>query len=117
MPCQSAEPHVPGSARFIVTQFGVTVTFMICCPYDASRKKFATLSVLVVITCCICDDVKLGAVVLSKFAMMTRTLFAVAALVIASVVAVALVGSASTVMRSGARALGSRSAGWPRTRM
>src|SRR5689334_23220791 len=99
MPCQSVEPQVLGSARFIVTQPGVTVTFMICWPYDASRKKLATLSVLLVITCCICADEKLGAVVSLKFARMTRTLFAVAALATASVVDRALVGSASTVMR------------------
>ena len=74
---------------FIMTQ-PVSVTFMICWPYDASRKKLATLSLFVVMTCCACAKVSAGRPVLLKFAMMTNTLrvataFATALSVFASV--------------------------------
>ncbi len=92
------EAQFVGAARFIATQPGVTVTFINCCPYDVSRKKLATLSALLTITCCASDAVYAGAGVLLKFAMMTRTLLAVAALVEALEVCA---GWARMVIRSG----------------
>ena len=96
---QSVVPHVVGCAMFSVTQPGVAVTFINCWPYDVSRKKLATLSPLVVITCCTCAAEKPGATVLLKFAMITSTLLAVAAL--ATMAAVADVWRDRIVMRSG----------------
>src|SRR5512132_4304916 len=77
---QSVVLHVVGCVMCSATQPGVAVTFINCCPYDVSRKKLATLPALVVITCWTCVAEKLGATVLLKFAMITSTLLAVAAL-------------------------------------
>src|SRR5678815_4866351 len=99
MPLQSTDPHVVGLARFIVIHTGVTVTFITCWPYDVSRKKLATLSLLDVITCCACAVLNAGAVVLLKFAMITSTPLAVAAFVATSSAAAAW--RDRIVMRSG----------------
>src|SRR4029079_13413835 len=94
MCCQSAVPQLAGRAMLIVTHDGVTVTLITCWPYDPSRKKFATLSALLVITCCACAVVNAGAMVLLKFAMITSTLFTVAALAIVDGASRLLAGSA-----------------------